>query len=126
MFGLSVTMILSSCGSVESIFGNSPATATKKYYANCNDGQYSKVDELLSADVKKTFHEGRVAIEGGLQEVCRIETHEGTVTSVDIKDVVVKGEGATVYADIHFIDGSTKQNEPTNLIKENGGWKISF
>jgi hypothetical protein len=45
---------------------------------------------------------------------------------VDITKEVIRGEGATVTANIAFKDGSTRYNDKTHLIKEKGSWKIAL
>jgi len=126
MIGFFVAMILTSCGGAGLIFGNSPASTVKKYFDECNQGEYSKVEELYTTDAQKTLHGERITLMGGLRKICAVDTRDGTFASVDIKTVTVKGEGATVIADVHFKDGSTKQNDSTQLIKENSSWKITF
>ena len=90
----------------------------------CNDGQYSKVDDLLSADSKKLMHGDLGAMVGGLKGACENASHNGMITSVDVKSEAVRGEGATVIVDIHFKDNTTKQDDRTDLILESGSWKI--
>ena len=50
----------------------------------------------------------------------------GSIIRVDITKEEIRGEGATVTANIAFKDGSTKNNDKTNLIKEKGSWKIAL
>ena len=104
---------------------DSPSAVIRKLYMACNAGEYSKVDDLLSTDLKKMVHEGLGVAAGGIKGICDENSRNGTITSIDVKTETIRGEGATVIIDIHFKDNSVKSNDDNQLVKENGAWKVS-
>src|SRR5271157_2288618 len=116
---------LVSCGGIGTPFGSTPSSVVKQSYMYCNSGEYSKAEEFLSADLKKLIHGDIGVMGGGVKAACEKSSHGGTITSIEVKSETVRGEGATVIVDIHFKDNSVKRDDRTELIKENGSWKIS-
>jgi hypothetical protein len=113
--------LVSSCGGAGSLnpFQDSPSAALKKLYMVCKAGEYSKVDELLSSDLRKA------ELGVGTKYFCDDVTRNGTITSIDVKSENIRGEGATVVFDIHFKNGALQSNGDGQLVKENGAWKVS-
>lgn len=124
-FILLAISLVSCNGGIPSLFGASPSDAVKNLYAACDRGEYSKAEDLFSADLKKAVHSDMVALVGGTKGVCDLATKGGTLTSVDVKSETIRGEGAIVIADLHYKDGSTRQGDKSELIKENGAWKLT-
>lgn len=119
-----VSVVCFSCGGGSAgIFAESPSSVVKDAYMACNSGEYSKLDQYLSADTKKMVHSDRATAVGGLKKACDESSHNGTITSIEIKSETMRGEGATVVADIHFRDGSTDRGDVTELVVEDGKWK---
>jgi hypothetical protein len=57
---------------------------------------------------------------------CDRKSRNGSIIRVDITKEEIRGESATVTANIAFKNGSTKNNDKTHLIKEKGSWKIAL
>lgn len=112
-------------GCSSGILASSPSTVVKDSYMACNAGNYSKAESYLSSDLKNVVSGGMGMMAGGIKGICDNASHNGTISEVDIRSESIRGEGATVVADIHFKDGSSKAADITQLIKENGDWKIS-
>jgi hypothetical protein len=119
-----LVLTFSACNQVASPFAASPSDVVKHEYSACNDGKYSEAESLFSADLQKVLHGELGAAAGGIKKECENATHRGTLTQVEIVSETIKGEGATVIANIHFKDGSQKKNDENSLIKENGSWKL--
>src|SRR6185503_15401863 len=49
----------------------------------------------------------------------------GTIAKVEIVKEEVRGEGAVVTANISFKDGPPLQDDRTELIKEDGSWRLT-
>ncbi len=103
------------------ILGRSPSDVVKAVYASCNDGRYSEAEKLLSAAALAAVHNS-----GGMKGVCDTNTKHGAITNVEITGEQIRGERTTVMARIHFRDGSTTENDRTELVKESSAWKIVF
>ena len=118
-------LVFPACNHVASPFEASPSEVVKHVYFACNDGKYSEAESLFSVDVQKMLHGELGTASGGLKSECEKATHRGTLAQVEILSETIKGEGATVIANIHFKDGSQKKNDENSLIKENGAWKVT-
>jgi len=106
-------------------FSDSPAQVVKAFYMEYNEGKYSEVDRLLSADVSRAVHGPLAQARGGFKGLCDFNTRNGTITRIDVISEEIRGEGATVIVRIRFRDGSVKENDRNLLIRENGGWKLT-
>ena len=106
-------------------FQKSPGDVVKAYNLACNEGRYSDVKALFSEGGKKLLDSDLAQLAGGIKGICDKDTQNGTVTKVDIVSQNIRGEGATVIANIFYKDGSTRNNDKTSLILENGSWKIT-
>jgi hypothetical protein len=104
---------------------SSPSSVVKKLFNACNAGEYSKAKELYTTSLQKTIDGDLGALAGGMKGICDDETRNGTITNVEIKSEDVRGEGAVVIANIHFKDGNTKEADKSELIKENGVWRLA-
>jgi hypothetical protein len=124
-FILLVIGLVSCNGGIPSFLGTSPSDVVKNAYAACNRGEYSKAEDLFSSDLKKAIHSDMGVAIGGIKRMCDTNTKGGTLTGVDVKSETIRGEGATVIADLHYKDGRTKQGDKNELIKENGAWKLT-
>ena len=122
---LAVAMI-AGCGHLTSPFQNSPGEVVKSFYLDANAGKYSDAEQLLANDADKAMKGDLGQLAGGFKHICDEETKNGTVVRVDIMKEEIRGEGATVTANITYKDGSTKSNDKTGLIKEKGSWKITL
>jgi hypothetical protein len=65
-----------------------------------------------------------IVLDGKLQLPSRFLREAGTISGVDVKSENIQGEVATVVAGLHFKDGTSKPGDTTDLIKENGDWRI--
>ena len=115
---------LASCGTTL-LGGSSPTSIVKDYYTACNAGNYSTAENYLSEDARNLNHGSLGQLAGGTKAACDHDSRNGTVTTVEIKSESVRGEGATVIANIHFKNGSVKIGDVTQMIKENGNWKVT-
>jgi len=113
--------LLSGCG----LGQKSPSQVVKAFYEAANAARYSEVEQYIASDTLSLVKGTLGAFAGGLKGWCDLETKNGTLTKVDIIREEARGEGATVFARIHFKDGTTKENDKTQLIKEKGEWKIT-
>lgn len=114
---------LAGCGS--GILGSTPSSVVKDSYIACNAGEYSKAKSYFTKDVQNLLDGTIGTAAGGIKRACDEGSHNGNISKVDITSEKIRGEGATVIADIHFKDGTTNKGDVTQLIKENGVWKIS-
>jgi hypothetical protein len=122
---LLMVLMTAGFGAAGLLAADSPAAVVRAVYMNCNAGQYSKVERLLSADLQKLLHSQVGVINGGVKGLCDENTHHGTMTALEIVSEDVKGEGAKVLVNIHFKNGKTTQREGNWLILENGSWKVT-
>jgi hypothetical protein len=126
---LCFTVLLYGCSGngsgITNPFGASPSTVVKTFYMSCNAGEYSKAEDTLATDTKKLIHGDLGGLIGAMKGFCDKESRQGTITNIDIKSENIRGEGATVISDIHFKDKGTKSDDKSELIKENGAWKIT-
>ena len=130
LIGAWLCIMLYGCSAGVNPVGNAlgpsgPSDVVKRLYDVCNAGEYSKATGLLSTGLQKSLDGGLGAITGGIKGACDKSTRNGTMTSVEIKSEETRGEGAIVIANIHFKDGSTTPGDRTELIKENGAWRIA-
>lgn len=99
-----------------------PSTTVTAFYQACNDGLYSKAEQLASREsidyIKSTF-----ALLGGLKGYCDEMTNEGTLARVEITGEKVRGEGARVTLVLHFKGGGTEKGEES-LVKTAAGWRL--
>ncbi len=121
---LLLTLAVGACHGGLSPFSASPSTVVKGFYTNCNAGDYSKAEDALSSDAQKLLHGDLGAMAGGVKGACDKMTQGGTMTSVEILNETIRGEGADVNSRLHFKNGSTSEDhEP--MVKEKGEWKIA-
>jgi hypothetical protein len=104
---------------------SSPSSVVKKLFETCNAGEYSKAKDLYTTSLQKTIDGELGAMAGGMKGLCDSSTRNGTMTSIEIKSEEKRGEGAIVVANIHFKDNSTNEGDQTELIKENGVWRVA-
>jgi Domain of unknown function (DUF4878) len=122
VFALMALLVLCSCNAHP--FEDGPAKAVKEFYFNCNAGEYTKADAVLSSDAK-AYLQGDLGINsGGLRSVCEHTTRNFTVTAVDLKSQKIEDDTADVIVTVHYNDGSSS-NESNSLVKENGAWLIT-
>lgn len=107
------------------LFGATPSDVIRDIYRNCNEGEYSRVEPLLSSDYRKMMHtDSRAVAGGGVKRMCDEATRRGTLVGVDILKETIRGEGATVVANARFKTGAPAK-EVLFLVKENGAWRFS-
>jgi hypothetical protein len=106
-------------------FHASPTSVAKTFYSSCNAGEYSKAEATLTPDAKKFLQEGLGVMAGGIKGVCDKISRNGTLTSVDVTDETIRGEGATVTDKIHYKDG-TSIDDHGNFMKIDGSWLITL
>jgi Domain of unknown function (DUF4878) len=119
-----LSVCLTACKGL-SPFSSGPASVVKTMYMDCNTGNYSKVEDLLTSDAK-TFLSGNLGtLAGGVKGICDQGTRNGSVTSIDTISEDIRGEGATVKSKIHYKDGSS-MDDSTSLMKVNGVWLVTI
>jgi hypothetical protein len=91
----------------------------------CNAGEYSKAKTFYTASMQKIIDGDLGAMAGGMKGACDQFTKNGTLASVTITSETIRGEGAIVIADVVFKDGTSKKGDETELVKENGAWKVA-
>jgi hypothetical protein len=104
----------------------SPGDVVKAYYDAANEGEFSEWKETISEATRSALKRHLGQLSGGIKGACDRKSRNGSIMRVDITKEVIRGEGATVTANIAFKDGSTKYNDKTHLIKEKGSWKIAL
>ena len=109
----------------KSPFQKSPGEVVKASYMAANEGRYSDMKDLFSADGKKLLDSDMAQLAGGLKGICDKETKNGTISKVEIVSENIRGEGASVIVNIFYKDGSKKTNDSNGLILENGSWKLT-
>jgi hypothetical protein len=116
--------MLISCKGTSTPFQKSPGDIVKAFYAAANEGRYTDVRALFSEGGKKLLDSDLAQLAGGIKGICDKGTKNGTVTKVEIVSQSIRGEGATVVANVFYKDGSTN-NDTSSLILENGSWKLT-
>lgn len=106
-------------------FQKSPGDVVKAFYTAANEGRYSDAKALLSEGLKKIIDGDLGQANGGIKGACDDASKLGTITKVEILKQDIRGEGATVIATVFYKDGSKKNDDKTQLILENGSWKIT-
>jgi hypothetical protein len=91
---------------------------------DCNNGEYPKARTLFVATLREEFDGAVNANAPGIKGVCDRITRSGTLTDVQITSETIRGEKATVLADVHFKDDSVKLGDRTDLVQEDGAWKV--
>jgi hypothetical protein len=104
----------------------SPGDVVMAYYCAANEGEFSAWKETISEATISTLKRHLGQLGGGITGACDRKSRSGSIIRVDITKEEIRGEGVTVTANIAFKDGSTKNNDKTNLIKEKGSWKIAL
>jgi hypothetical protein len=102
-----------------------PATVVQSLYLDCNNGEYPKARFLFKSDLRDEF-DGALNSNGpGIKGACDRLTKGGTMSNVEIAAESVHGEKASVYANVRFTDDSERRAQRTDLIQEDGVWKVS-
>jgi len=114
-----------SCGSMPRPFQQTPGDVVKAFYLAANEGKYSEAEQMLSEDAGRAIRGDLGQLAGGFKKICDQDTKNGTILRVEISKEEIRGEGASVVANIFFKDGSTKDNDKSSLIKEKGSWKLT-
>jgi len=94
-------------------------------YAACNEGRYSEIESILTADLLSATKGPLGQMAGGIKGICEKNTRGGTLVKVVVLKEDIRGEGATVTANLHFKDGNVKHDDITELVKEKGSWRVS-
>jgi|HubBroStandDraft_5_1064220.scaffolds.fasta_scaffold866892_1 hypothetical protein len=104
----------------------SPSTVVHSVYMDCNNGEYPKARHLFTQDLRAQS-DGSLEANGlGIKMVCDRLTNSGSITEVDIKGETIRGDRATVVADVQFNSGATRSGERTDLVREDGVWKVAL
>jgi len=91
-----------------------------------NAGKYSEAERYFSTEALAAMKGPLGQIAGGFKGIADSNTRNGQIRVVEVLKQEIRGEGATVTARIAFKDGSTKENDVTELIREKGEWKITL
>jgi hypothetical protein len=118
------TLCIAGCKSLNP-FSPGPASVSKSFYMDCNAGDYTKAEGLLTVDAKNFLSGGLGAFSGGIKGICDKASRNGSITSVDTESEETRGEGATVKSKIHYKDGSTLE-DATTLQKVDGSWLLTI
>ncbi len=106
--------------------GGSPFEDFKTFGMLANQGKYSEASKYLSRDAISFLQSPPALAQGGLKQYMDDITKNGTVTNIKLLRELVRGEGATVFVNTYFKDGTVEKNEAINLINEAGKWKLSI
>jgi hypothetical protein len=118
--GLITVMMTNGCGHFKR-----PSTVVRSVYMDCNHGEYPKARHLF-VEKMRTESDGALEMNGqGIRQVCDRLTNSGTISDIDIREETIGGEHAVVVADVHFDSGATRFGERTNLVQEDGVWKVA-
>jgi hypothetical protein len=119
-FGLAAMLMTTGCGHFKR-----PSTVVHSVYMDCNNGEYPKARHLFVADMRRKS-DGALQTNGeGIREVCDRLSNSGTISDIDIREETIRGDHAVVVADVHFDSGATRYGERTNLVREDGIWKVT-
>jgi hypothetical protein len=102
-----------------------PSTVVHSLYMDCNNGEYPKARSLFTAELRDTFDGAGIANGPGIKAVCDRLTNSGSIADVAIESEVIHGETATVLTDLRFQDNTMKYRDRTDLIQEDGAWKVT-
>ena len=105
--------------------GSDPPDVIRAFYDAANQGKYEQAKQYLSQEGIRNVEGPLGARAGGFKGIMDRYTGNGTLTQVDVSEVDVRGEGASLRVTKHFRDGSTREL-PIEFIKEDGKWKISW
>lgn len=111
---LSVVALVIGCSSAKC---ETPSAVVVAAYTAGNEGRYSETEKYFSSELSSLF--------GVLRVVWDLATNNGTIHAIEILEEKIRGEGAVVIFQLHFKDGSTR-DDYEGLIKEDGVWKIAF
>lgn len=103
----------------------SPSQATQGAYEAANQGKYSEIESYMSSEALSAMKGDLGAMAGGVKGIWDKETHNGTITKIEILREEVRGEGAKVYFRLYFKDGTKKENS-VPLIREKGHWRLTI
>lgn len=110
--------VINACG----LIGGGPDQAVKDFYKHLENGETNAAVDLMSDDVTDNF--GRGKLRTGLSEVRdEIDDRDG-IRRINIDDEDISDEHATITYTVEFND-RTERTETTNLVKEEGEWKIT-
>lgn len=109
--------VISACGLI-----GGPDQAVKDFYKHLENGETNAAVDLMSSDVTDTFGRGKVRT--GLSEVRDELDERDGIRKIKIDNEDISDEHATITYTVEFNDG-TKRTETTNLVKEEGEWRIT-
>lgn len=96
-----------------------PAAVIQGAYDSCNAGRYQTAESFFSKSAQTSM-----ALGGGIKMICDTSSRNGTIQSLKVDNVDIRGQGATVRFTLTFKGGDTK-SDSDDLILENGSWKIT-
>ncbi len=105
--------------------GSDPREVIKAFYDAANQGKYEQAKQYLSQEGIRNVEGTLGSLAGVWKGILDRYTRNGTLTQVDVSEVNVRGEGASLRVTKRFQDGTT-QELPIEFIKEDGKWKISW
>ncbi len=119
-FGMLLSLGATGCGRFKR-----PSTVVHSLYMDCQNGEYPKARNLFIKDIRENF-DGALAFDGpGIKGVCDRLTRSGTLEGVTITDEKIVGDRAVVVTDLQFENNIVKQGVQTQLLREDGAWKVS-
>jgi hypothetical protein len=102
-----------------------PSTVVHSLYMDCNNHEYPKARNLLSAPVRRTSDGAITVLDPEIVALCDRLTESGTVSGIVITRELIRGDRALVIADIDFSSGTAHKGEATLLTQEKGAWKVT-
>ena len=102
-----------------------PPEVIKAFYDAANQGKYEQAKKYVSQEVIRNVEGPLGALHGGWKGILDGYTRDGTLTQVDVTEVNVRGQGASLRVTKHFQDGATEEL-PIEFIQEDGKWKIAW
>lgn len=110
------TVVVSACSAFQS-----PSTAVREAYQECNDGHYSDAAKLMSKDLIASASQT-----GGVKGLCDLNTRNGTIQNIEVGAEEIRGEGVIVPLTLTFKDGTKNENFRAPAIKEDSKWKVTL
>jgi hypothetical protein len=94
-----------------------PDQVLQRAHMAANAGRYEEANQHLARSIRE-----QPGVD--LPSLWDEATHGGTIAGIDILEVTVRGESATVRYRTRFTDGTSSETT-TRMVKERGAWKES-
>jgi hypothetical protein len=102
--------------------GATPASTVKGFYTDIGEGNVDDALGLVSAQILAMFGKNKLRL--GLQEETKKMISKGGLREVQITDVKVVGDTATVASVLRFGNG-TEERTTDKLVREAQRWRLT-